>query len=659
MWYDVDKRIRKQKNNMNNFPETAISREKGPELYQAESILTKLSEVAGNDPVETDKIVSEFVHDMQDAAESEIVAAETGMLEVLRDENATKTEGELNALSLESLGAAMKALESGKGEDAAKIIIDRLDVAHHKHEYSTAEQTLEEARRQHGLSGESELVSMNEINRRENDAKLNDYLDKSFFLAGEIGDYADLIPDISGDVRERIVDVVVRAVSEAQANPDTLMNVVARFPDLITNEKVLGVLPHAEEIAKLFSRKPEAVSAMLHSNTLKGRVVKNVFNIYCEEADESRRQRIVHYSEVLADETSTKTAKQIAISILRLGRLSEIGEIGYGDVAHGATQTYLPEQNILNGVPVPTASRLPNRVRALDDIPEQPLESMSEEQKLLCLKEDYVSRNIDMQSGEIRTETASLADLKGEYQELVLAERVQRAYEKSNSVADIISATARNIELVESGEHILSAGNLVHTGYIKDIDNFLENGLVCGEFVGDTPSADAFPFNVDFYKLTETAANAEKPINSISSRIEHDGTITFVVDRSEESRRLYPDRLADVVGSNELDNQHRLVLGAVPSTEIKAVVAHSNEVRADLEAAIVRHGMYLPILDERGEVVFSPQDFKRLHDRVVVGKIDSKQMQATEDVVRKERVAPWDRVKRESTGLDGFGAFGF
>jgi hypothetical protein len=432
-----------------------------------------------------------------------------------------------------------------------------------------------------------------------NDTKIGKYLESCD--PRELAKFIAEVPAVSQSVSEKIASIVAQTGEERD-----MWSVLGRFPELGTSDEFLKKhFAHPQELKEILRTKPGVLTEMAKTSYLKGVQMLNAVDIYNAEPDTGRRDRMVHYVDVLNNPNATATAKSIANSILRLGRMYEVGEIPYGGVAHGAVQTYLPDQNKLGSVPVPLASRLPESIRATGDIPEKALMDMSTEEQIMCLKGSFVADH-KTADGLIDVSEASLADLKGEFQELVLGERVQRAVEESNSRVLKEKTTQRNIQLAESGKNFIQEDDLIHTSYADVVDTIMQNGLVCGEFRGGVVAADAFPHNVDFYKIDHAAAANPDVVSAVSSRVT-DGSVTFILDRSEASQRAYPDRLADVTSND--DNRHRLVLGAVPSTAIKAIVAHKSVDVDALKRSIAQHGMYVPIIDDAGKLLFSPSDY--------------------------------------------------
>ena len=179
---------------------------------------------------------------------------------------------------------------------------------------------------------------------------------------------------------------------------------------------------------------------------------------------------------------------------------------------------------------------------------------------------------------------------------------------------------------------------------------------MCGELSGKSKIADAFPFGVDFYRLNEGDAGEKFDIHNISSRIRSE-SVTFILNRDEESVKEHPDRIASITASEE--NRHVVVLGAVPSTEIKGMIVHASDETQrkqqvdTLSRELVQQGFYAPIVSEAGELLFTPDQYDALKDEI--NKEEQVNRQESSDAPQERQVRgpipPWER---EASAEDSF-----
>lgn len=474
----------------------------------------------------------------------------------------------------------------------------------------------------------------------ENSKKLNDYMDRNGqWGIDEFVLYLDMLPPIDSSTARRLADIV------AVRQPSYLGELLAAEPSLVVDGEFMSShFSHPERITQLFTSSPNIARAMA------GLQIPNygdVLRAYDRIVDEHKAIRLMHQVEVLENPNSTDLSRRMAHSMVRVAATTELSEVVNGAFGPDA---FRPDQNKLLGIPIPLTSRLPQYGRGEVIVPEKPLDQINPDDLGFVLTTEFIENN-KREDGTVDVDNASLADLLPEVQELLLAERLEKAEVESNDPATIDKTTQRNKSLAELGgkEDFFKAADLIHTTRIDAMDDILRNGLVCGELIGEKSMPDAFPFGVDFYKLRPTDSGNQFNIHNISSRI-HLDSITLVVDRDAQSEVEYPDRVA-MTGQTEDDNRHVVVLGALPSTELKAVMVHAEEPEQQAEyierlsGEFVRKGMYLPIIDESGEVLFTPEEYDiLLQDAEGLGSTasDVDHRSSLSDQTR-DPIPPWDR----------------
>ncbi len=125
---------------------TPETEQTGSELLGAEQQLNAIRESVGGDLEALDTTVAHFTLDaeahMYDGTPEEIAVAEVAGLEIIGNQShSTATADALNAMPIDSLGPALEALQAGRGEEAAALVMNTLDaVAHHaspaRHEHA-------------------------------------------------------------------------------------------------------------------------------------------------------------------------------------------------------------------------------------------------------------------------------------------------------------------------------------------------------------------------------------------------------------------------------------------------------------------------------------------------------------------------------------------
>lgn len=208
--------------------------------------------------------------------------------------------------------------------------------------------------------------------------------------------------------------------------------------------------------------------------------------------------------------------------------------------------------------------------------------------------------------------------LHGIYKELLFKDILKRSIETSHSLKQKRSADFRNRNFAGTPMR-LEAGNYIHASAIDYLPSILEHGNLPGEALGEASNTDDYPFHVDFSVITtDLLANNQtiaEIINHTRSGAENYGSggalgsagkIYFIYDRNNTNW----ENGNESFGSGQ---EHGLLLGAMPATEISAIMLESPEDTLEKnKQAIVENGFYIPLYNKEGKLLFSPQDFDLL-----------------------------------------------
>jgi len=238
--------------------------------------------------------------------------------------------------------------------------------------------------------------------------------------------------------------------------------------------------------------------------------------------------------------------------------------------------------------------------------------------------------------------TAKEVDLKERYEEIkkqlsvkegqTLHERIAEMFlkplnidsleeVKNISMEAIASADKRNRAQVEdTGGHFdLSAGDLLKGINDLYIENILQNGSVAREFLGADSASDATPFDTDVSMISEQDGKlgfAEKVDSSIARSY---GKILFAIrDRGQFQHTKSGEKSSYEPGKFELfktsvaGERHYGIRTGFPATEIDFIIEKGrvdDNVSDRVCHAIAENGYYVPIVNDGGEVIFTPQQF--------------------------------------------------
>ncbi len=174
-------------------------------------------------------------------------------------------------------------------------------------------------------------------------------------------------------------------------------------------------------------------------------------------------------------------------------------------------------------------------------------------------------------------------------------------------------ADLRNREFVRAndGKIVLKPGDRFKGVSSADIGKILERGAVAREYLGVSAGSDATPYDTDTGLILEqdlangvTSAIGASPSNGY-------GDILLVVkDRKQfgTGDNQYESFASGVVGE-----RHYGIRTGFASTEIDAIIANNSSFDArkldDLFMAIAQQGVYIPVGDANGEIVFTPERF--------------------------------------------------
>lgn len=215
-------------------------------------------------------------------------------------------------------------------------------------------------------------------------------------------------------------------------------------------------------------------------------------------------------------------------------------------------------------------------------------------------------------------------DFHGEYKKIIFAYLLSQTIDRSRNDTSKQTADQRNRAL-EQGNLKLTPGMYIHGSSIDFLDNILLNGNLPGEALGETAKKDYYPFHVDFSRITEDDLMRYPPtsnylINSLAvkygmeGKFAEDGQIFLLYDRSHSSW-LPQEHSAFDRDNFSIREDHALVLGGMPATEISGIILRSPETSL-LSAimTITENGFYIPIYDMDGNLLFDPQEYDEVRE---------------------------------------------
>lgn len=200
---------------------------------------------------------------------------------------------------------------------------------------------------------------------------------------------------------------------------------------------------------------------------------------------------------------------------------------------------------------------------------------------------------------------------------------------KKIRTADERNREASNTQMVlEQGDFIKGIGDIT---YLK---NILQNGSVSREYLGSSAGSDRTPLDTDVSmimnskwttkeKIAETAASTYGPIWFVLKNDDRFITTrhnTGVLDIKNDMSKM------EAFYTGIAGQGHYGIRTGFASSEINYIVMETYDPRVGLEIAM--NGFYIPVADKEGTIVFTPNDYDKLREKMsglsYYGEVDYK-----------------------------------
>lgn len=203
------------------------------------------------------------------------------------------------------------------------------------------------------------------------------------------------------------------------------------------------------------------------------------------------------------------------------------------------------------------------------------------------------------------------------------------------------NAHNRNIAMVINGNFTLEEGDFIKG--IKDTSFFpmmLQNGIVAKDYLGESSSHDMTPLDTDVWKIIkkgESLKETLKEIKGISNYVNKNhsdkslGKIILAFDGTDyietknENREINQDGVSQCKEfkdkkecffnwNNIIGNQAYGIRTGVGTTNIKYIISDIYVEKLGLEIAL--NGFYIPVINEDGKVLYTPEMYKEFRDKM-------------------------------------------
>ncbi|MBR1413745.1 MAG: hypothetical protein IJ574_03650 [Bacilli bacterium] len=193
-------------------------------------------------------------------------------------------------------------------------------------------------------------------------------------------------------------------------------------------------------------------------------------------------------------------------------------------------------------------------------------------------------------------------------------------FESKSKIADIKHREKSDEFKLEQGDFVKGIGSIAYLG------NILQNGSVAKEFLGDSSGSDLTPLDTDMSIILDDTGSISDIIGR--TKANRYGDIYFVMkndDRFITTRRSPSEDNKNIAQKADLSKLEVFYTGKIgdghyglrtgfASSEIDYIVSQSNDNRIGFE--IARNGFYIPVVDITGKLIFTPEDYDKLREKM-------------------------------------------
>lgn len=151
------------------------------------------------------------------------------------------------------------------------------------------------------------------------------------------------------------------------------------------------------------------------------------------------------------------------------------------------------------------------------------------------------------------------------------------------------------------------------------IASILQNGSVAKEYLGAGSSQDNTPYDTDVAVIGKKADQSFSQTISDSVAKDYGNILLVIRDRGQFVRtsaetvgQIDPSKL-ELFRTGVAGEQHYGIRTGFPTTEIDFIICKTAEkIPEPLSIEIVQNGYYIPVVDETGKIIFTPEQYESL-----------------------------------------------
>lgn len=175
-------------------------------------------------------------------------------------------------------------------------------------------------------------------------------------------------------------------------------------------------------------------------------------------------------------------------------------------------------------------------------------------------------------------------------------------------------ADIKNRMFASKGTSLQKGDFIKNIGEVEDLGYILQNGVLANEYLMDFKDEACTSLDIELTRIID-----QEDFSIINDMDDTKGTIFIVLkkdDRFTETRKDGNDSIGDI---NKLeiytsrDKKYGLRTGFA-SSEIDYLIVDEYDQRIGLEIAL--NGFYIPVIDTKGKVLFTPEDYDILRNKI-------------------------------------------
>ncbi len=181
----------------------------------------------------------------------------------------------------------------------------------------------------------------------------------------------------------------------------------------------------------------------------------------------------------------------------------------------------------------------------------------------------------------------------------------------------------RNLQQIDpkTGQiQTLKEGDLLKGVDMEFLSNILQNGSVSKEYLGADAGSDSTPFDTDLSKIEKPDLN-----EGIKSALQHSlaikhasGLVLAIRDRGQFNDGD-PRKNTELFPTPFLGQKHYGIRTGFPATQIDFFIATDDlaekpDKLENIYFEIAQNGYYIPVVDQNGSVLFSPEDYSKYRE---------------------------------------------